>query len=152
MARARCLAGLVCALDDARAVAYEATTDAAKLWTSPQVKAVVKAQPVCEQHDADTAEHERAANTGNARIARVVCERTAACAEARVDHTRHADAATAHADNAAGGDDFEGLPVGFCAAAASGTDARRLARPRSLPAAQSAPEAREACMEALMEA
>ena len=102
MARARCLAGLVRALDDARAAAYEATTDAAKLWTSPQVKAVVKAQPVCEQHDADTAEHERAANTGNARIARVVRERTAACAEARVDHTRHADAATAHADNAAG--------------------------------------------------
>ena len=104
MARARCLAGLVRALDDARAAAYEATTDAAKLWTSPQVKAVVKAQPVCEQHDADTAEHERAANTGNARIARVVRERTAACAEARVDHTRRSesDAATAHADDAAG--------------------------------------------------
>ena len=53
----------------------------------------------CEQHDADTAEHERAANTGNARIARVVRERTAACAEARVDHTRRSDAATAHADD-----------------------------------------------------
>ena len=105
MARARCLAGLVCALDDACAAVYEATTDAAKLWTSPQRgtgQSRREGTARCEQHDADTAEHERAANAGNARIARVVHKCTAACAEARVDHTRRADAATAHADDAAG--------------------------------------------------